>query len=58
MLVAGPLLGYFAGNWLDKKLGTEPYLMVILILVGLVSSGKETIKLLKQLTDGGENSDD
>ena len=52
------MLGYFAGTWLDKKFGSEPYLMVILILVGLVASGKETYKLLKQLTDGGEDSDD
>lgn len=58
MLVAGPLLGYFAGNWLDEKFGTEPYLMIILILIGLVSSGRETYILLKQLSDGGEDSND
>ncbi|MCK5124784.1 MAG: AtpZ/AtpI family protein [candidate division Zixibacteria bacterium] len=56
MLLAGPLLGFFGGNWLDEKFGTEPYLMIILILVGLLASGKETYKLLKQLTDDSEDS--
>ncbi len=52
------MLGYFAGNWLDEKFGTEPILMIVLILIGMVASGKETYKLLKQLTDDGEDTND
>ncbi|MEE9442067.1 MAG: AtpZ/AtpI family protein [candidate division Zixibacteria bacterium] len=58
LLVAGPVIGYFVGNWIDKKLGTEPYLMIILILLGFLSSGKETYKLIKQLNDGSKDTDD
>ncbi|MFH1700501.1 MAG: AtpZ/AtpI family protein [Candidatus Zixiibacteriota bacterium] len=58
LLVAGPVIGYFIGNWIDGKLGTEPYLMIILVLLGFISSGKETYKLIKQLNDGTKNTND
>ena len=33
-LVACTVLGLFAGSWLDKKWGTTPYIMVVLVLGG------------------------
>lgn len=48
ILMIGPVLGYFAGNWLDQRLGTEPYLMILLIILGFVSSGRETWKLIQK----------
>ena len=27
-------VGYFAGSWLDEKLGTEPFLMIVFVLLG------------------------
>lgn len=58
IMVAGPLVGYFIGEWLDRKLDTSPYLTVVLIVMGLISSGRETYKLIKMATDVGEKSDD
>lgn len=37
---ASVAIGYFAGNYLDKKFGTEPYLMLILLLLGLATGLK------------------
>jgi len=48
MMAAGPLIGYFIGDFLDKKLGTEPFLMILMIALGLVSSAEETYKLIKR----------
>jgi F0F1-type ATP synthase assembly protein I len=48
LLMFGPVLGYFAGNWLDQRFGTEPYLMVLFIVLGFVASGKETWKLIQR----------
>lgn len=28
-------IGYVAGTWLDSKLGTEPYLMVVMLIFGI-----------------------
>jgi len=60
-MLAGPVGGYFLGNWLDNKFETSPYLMIICLLVGLITSIKETIKILRQLTkasDDEKNADD
>ena len=37
---ASVALGYFAGNYLDSRLGTAPYLMLILLLLGVATGLK------------------
>jgi F0F1-type ATP synthase assembly protein I len=56
-MVSGPLVGYFAGNWLDKKLGTDPYLMIVLIVLGCVASTREVINLLKRASHENDDFD-
>lgn len=56
-MVAGPLVGYFAGNWLDKKLGTDPYLMIALIILGCVASTREVINLLRRAAHEEDDTD-
>ncbi len=34
VLVAGILLGYFAGTYLDSKLGTAPWMLVLGVALG------------------------
>lgn len=34
-LIGALLLGLFVGKWLDKKLGTEPYLLAFCLLFSL-----------------------
>ncbi|MCE9668928.1 AtpZ/AtpI family protein [Myxococcus stipitatus] len=34
-LVGGAVVGVLGGYWLDKKLGTQPWLMLVLSLVGI-----------------------
>ena len=57
-MVAGPLVGYFIGGWLDRELGTSPYLMIVLIVMGILSSAREVIKMVKMATDEGKKTDD
>lgn len=54
VLMFGPLIGYFAGSWLDTKLGTDPYLMILLIVLGFVASGKEVWNLIQRASGGPE----
>jgi len=51
LLAVGPLIGLFAGRWLDSKLGTGPYLMYILVAMGFVAAGKEVYKIVKRVSD-------
>jgi len=48
ILVAAPLIGFFAGRWADGKLGSEPYLTILGIILGFVAAGREIYKLVKR----------
>jgi len=47
MMVVGPVAGFFLGRYLDGRFGTEPYLMVVFIILGFVAAGREIWKLIK-----------
>jgi F0F1-type ATP synthase assembly protein I len=51
LLAVGPLVGMFLGNLLDEWLGTEPYLMWVLIAMGFIASGKEVFRLIKKASE-------
>ena len=46
MVVAG-VMGTMGGWWLDKKLGTEPYLLYFGIVVGIGAAGLTIVRLIK-----------
>ena len=46
ILAVGPILGILLGNYLDKKLNTSPYLMILLLIFGCVASGKQVYNLV------------
>ena len=48
LLAVGPILGYYIGNFLDKRLNTTPYLMILFIVLGFVASGKGVYDLIKK----------
>lgn len=50
VFVAGPLVGFFIGTWMDQKWGTEPWGKTMLILLGFVASVKQVIEFLKSAT--------
>ena len=58
VLVGGPLIGYFAGNWADGKLGTEPYLMILGVILGFGAAGIEIYGLVKKSQALEEKKDD
>jgi len=43
-------IGIWAGSWLDGKLGTKPWLAIILTLIGLAAGLYESAKLLIDVT--------
>jgi len=55
LMAVGPLIGYLIGSYLDKKLGTAPYLMIVMIIFGFVASGKEMYNMIKRLQQDTEN---
>jgi F0F1-type ATP synthase assembly protein I len=57
MLAAGPLVGYFAGCWLDRRLATDPWLTVSGALLGFAAAVKETIRIIRILQREQEHGD-
>jgi len=57
ILALGPIIGYFIGNFLDQKLHTEPYLMILFIVFGFIASGKEVYNLVKRAMKDMEKED-
>lgn len=47
VLVAGPLGGYFIGNYLEKRFGLPAYVSLILIALGFIGSAMEIVKIIK-----------
>jgi F0F1-type ATP synthase assembly protein I len=56
-MLGGPVGGYFLGHWLDNWLDTSPYLMIIGAVFGLITSIRETIKILGQLSKESDDHD-
>jgi F0F1-type ATP synthase assembly protein I len=48
LMAVGPILGYYIGDFLDQKLGTAPYLMVVFIFLGFAAAGKGVYNLIKR----------
>jgi F0F1-type ATP synthase assembly protein I len=56
VLLFGPLIGYFIGDWLDKRFGTEPWLMTIFIALGFVAAGREVWGLIRRASRDTDDS--
>jgi ATP synthase protein I len=41
-------LGYLLGHWLDEEAGTEPYLMVLFVLLGAAAGFKGLVSIVRK----------
>ena len=57
LLAVGPLVGFFIGRWLDSKLGTEPFLLIVFLIFGFIASGREIYRLIKRAEEEPGNDD-
>jgi ATP synthase protein I len=48
LLAASILVGFFLGQWADKKLGTEPWLLIVGLVLGMATAGRELYRLVKK----------
>lgn len=55
VLAAGPMLGFFIGNFIDSKFKTAPWFLVIFVLLGFGASIKETIRLIQRAKKEGDS---
>lgn len=48
LLIAGPAVGFFIGQWADKKFGYESMFTIIGIILGFGAAGQEIYRLVKK----------
>lgn len=51
VLAIPPIVGWYIGSWLDKSFETSPYMMYILIVLGIVGGGREFYRIVKKYQD-------
>ena len=56
VLVVGPLLGYFAGNWVDRKFQLFPWFTISGLFVGFIASGREIFRLVREFLEEDKKS--
>jgi len=49
VLVVSTLIGYAFGSWLDRRLGTEPWLMLLFTLMGIAAGFIEMFRIVSQI---------
>ncbi len=47
VLAAGPVGGYFLGNYLMHKFNLPYYILIICIILGFLGSARETIRIIR-----------
>ena len=50
VLAISIIIGWAFGSWLDSKLHTAPYLMMLFTLLGIAAGFIEMIKIAKELS--------
>ena len=47
VLVAGPIAGFYLGNYLEKRFSLPPYVSIAIIAAVFIGSFSETVKIVK-----------
>ena len=55
LLIVAPLVGFFLGNWLDRRFHTSPWLMIAGLVLGFVAAGRETYQIYRRYQREEEN---
>ena len=50
VLVISIAIGYFFGSWLDRRFGTEPWLMLVFTLLGITAGFIQVIRIAISLS--------
>lgn len=57
VLLSGPFAGYLISQWLIKRWGWTPETTLAFVLLGLVGSVIQTVRILKLLYKGSQKKD-
>jgi hypothetical protein len=47
VLGAGPIAGFYLGNYLEHRFGLPVYVSIVLVTIGFIASLKESIRIVR-----------
>jgi F0F1-type ATP synthase assembly protein I len=50
------MIGLIGGQWLDKRFGTEPWLLLLGLVFGMAAGFRSVFRALKDLTAAGKSA--
>lgn len=50
ILLAGPVIGFLLGGWVDHKIRVYPWFTIFFIALGFIASAREVARLLRQIS--------
>jgi ATP synthase protein I len=56
LLIVSPLVGFFLGNWLDRRLNSSPWFGILGLILGFVAAGRETYAIYRRYQAEEEKS--
>lgn len=51
MMVAGPMIGFLVGHWIERRFGGEPWGGVVGVLFGLAAAVQQIVAMLSRRND-------
>ena len=48
LLIVSPLVGFFLGNWLDRRFHTPPWLTILGLILGFAAGARETYLIYRR----------
>ena len=55
VMAAFILVGYYIGSYLDKRLGTDPWFLLLFLLLGIVGGFMEYLQILKGMNSANKD---
>jgi F0F1-type ATP synthase assembly protein I len=57
LLIVAPLVGGWIGSWLDRRLKSSPWLLILGLILGFVAAGRETFQIYRRYLAEQEEQD-
>jgi F0F1-type ATP synthase assembly protein I len=54
LLIVAPLVGGAIGGWLDRRLKSSPWLLILGLILGFVAAGRETFQIYRRYQEQEE----
>lgn len=57
-IVVSTIIGFFIGYYLDKLLGTKPWLMFVFLIIGIITGFMNMMRILNKVIKEEEKGND